>query len=332
MVTCSIRTYAKPRLSRAVFAPTVYGVQLFPPKPLDYAPRATIHAMNIDLSETTRALLGRERDALTDLQALLSNLDAKDEDLKALKTAISDLDGIFMLVVAGEYNAGKSSLLNALLGDKVMLEGVTPTTDRVTVVTYGETARDVEETGALLRREYPAEILKDIAFVDTPGTNAVIKEHQQLTERFVPRADLVLFITSADRPFTESERIFLELIGSWGKKIVVLINKMDLLGAPEERQQVMDFVREQARKTLGVSPQVFPIKARDAYKAKTEGGSLAGTGLPEVEAYIETTLATSERLKLKLSSPLGVAQHLTDDYQAVIKTRLELLEDDRKKP
>ncbi|MCA9837725.1 MAG: dynamin family protein [Trueperaceae bacterium] len=288
--------------------------------------------MNLELASATRDLLSRERNELADLHALLNSLDASEDDLKDLKTALNDLEGVFLLVVCGEYNAGKSSLLNALLGAKVMLEGVTPTTDRVTIVSYGPEAKEIEASANLMRREFPADILKDVAFVDTPGTNAVIKEHQELTEKFVPRADLVLFITSADRPFTESERQFLELIGSWGKKIIILVNKLDILETKEEQDKVLEFVEQHAQKTLGVSPQVFGVRAKAAFKAKLEGNraELAKTGLSEVEAFISGVLAENERVKLKLLNPLGVAQHLNNEYQDILKQRLELLEDDRK--
>lgn len=292
----------------------------------------SLESMNVDLSDATRGLLTSERSAIADLHGILTKLGAAEEDLKDLKVALDDLEGVFMLVVCGEYNAGKSSLLNALLGHKVMLEGVTPTTDRVTIVTYGPVAKDVTESSSLMRREFPAEILKDVAFVDTPGTNAIIQEHQELTEDFVPRADLVLFVTSADRPFTESERKFLELIGSWGKKIVILVNKLDIIEDAAEREKVLNFVRENARKTIGVSPQVFGIKARDAFKAKETGNkaALKDTGLPELESFISSTLAAGERFKLKLLNPLGVAENLNQRYQDVIEHRLSLLEDDRK--
>ena len=72
-------------------------------------------------------------------------------------------------------------------------------------------------------------LLRDIHIVDTPGTNAIMREHERITAEFVPRSDLVLFVTSADRPFTETERAFLEQIRGWGKKVVVVINKIDIL-------------------------------------------------------------------------------------------------------
>ena len=287
--------------------------------------------MNVELREVTKELVAREKLLIGDLRGLLSRLDASESDLIDLKTALRDLEGIFMLVVIGEYNAGKSSLLNALVGEKVMPEGVTPTTDRVVIVNYGETERESEDSATLLRRSYPADILRNLALVDTPGTNAVITRHQELTERFIPRADLVLFVTSADRPFTESERAFLELIGSWGKKITLVVNKLDILEGSEQRQQVLDFVCDHGRKTLGVTPQVFGVEAKRAFRARAAGNEaeLKGTGLPEIESYIETNLAPDERFRLKLLSPLGVARHLTEHYQGVLARRLGLLADDR---
>ena len=83
----------------------------------------------------------------------------------------------------------------------------------------------------------PVELLRDVHVVDTPGTNAIIREHERITADFVPRSDLVLFVTSADRPFTETERAFLEQVRGWGKKVVIVINKIDIL---EDEQQVAD--------------------------------------------------------------------------------------------
>ena len=286
--------------------------------------------MDLPMSDAARDLLGRERAAIADLRALLGRLDAAEQDLVELKTALNDLEGLFMLVVCGEYNAGKSSLLNALLGERVMLEGVTPTTDRITIVSYGGAERTLEEGPFTLRREYPAPILRDLALVDTPGTNAVIKKHQELTESFIPRADLVLFVTSADRPFTESERGFLELIASWGKKIVLVVNKMDILEEESERAKVLSFVRDHAREALGVTPEVFGVEAKRAFRARSAGESIEDTGLGELEAFIERNLAVGERLRLKLQNPLGVAARITSLYRGVVKERLGLLEDDRR--
>ncbi len=287
--------------------------------------------MNLDMSDAARDLIRRERSVLADLSTLLGRLDAAPRDVEEIKRALRDLEGLFLLVVCGEYNAGKSTFVNALLGAHVMPEGVTPTTDRITIVSYGKEERVTEERGFVVRREYPADILREVALVDTPGTNAVIRQHQELTEGFIPRADLVLFVTSADRPFTESERGFLELIRSWGKKVVVVVNKIDILG-DAERQKVLSFVSEHAHKTLDVTPEVFGVAARDAFRARQDrdDAALQETGLRELERYIETALAAEERLKLKLGTPLGIAKRVSSTYRDVISERLVLLGDDRR--
>ena len=288
--------------------------------------------MNVDLSDTSKQLLTDERAVLSDLLVLLGKVEGSEAELKDLRTAIADLDGAFMLVVCGEYNAGKSTLLNSLLGMEVMPDGVTPTTDKVTVLTWGEQIAESVLGDELVQRTAPVEVLREVSIVDTPGTNAVIRRHQELTERFIPRADLVLFVTSADRPFTESERVFLELISSWGKKVAMLINKIDILETAEQRESVIEFVRSNARQVLEVTPPVLTVSARTALRARKSGDEAAfsGSGLPEVEALVREHLEQGERFKLKLLNPLGVGERLAQQVDTELGNRLELLAGDRR--
>lgn len=220
-----------------------------------------------------------------------------------------------MLVVTGEFNSGKSSLINALLGAELLKEGVTPTTDRIHLLTYGEQAK-LEPQGPDLTLIYlPHELLKDLRMVDTPGTNAILKHHQVLTERFLPRADLILFVTSADRPFTQSEAEFLQLIKAWGKKIVLLVNKLDLL-SPHEQKEVLEYVRQSAGQTLGQSVPVFGLSARRAKQ-----GEKQGSGLADLEAHIRKVL-TNESAKIKLGSPLGVLLKLVGEAKPELEQKL----------
>lgn len=288
--------------------------------------------MNADLSDRSRDLLGRERTIISDLLVLLGKLDGTDADLADLRTALQDLDGLFMLVVCGEYNAGKSTLLNALLGARIMPEGVTPTTDRVTLITWGEEPREVLIGEDLMQRNWPLDILRDVAIVDTPGTNAVFRKHQELTERFMPRSDLVLFVTSADRPFTESERAFLELIASWGKKVAVVINKIDILQDEDERARVIRFVTDHAKETLGHEPPVFAVAARPGLTARLEGDADAfeASGMPALEQHVTRSMRDEERVRLKLLSPLGVASRIGGLLDGELGSRLHLLSEDRR--
>ncbi|HXG55035.1 MAG TPA: dynamin family protein, partial [Vicinamibacterales bacterium] len=232
------------------------------------------------------------------------------------------------LVIVGEFNSGKSAFINALVGAKVAQEGVTPTTAQINVLQYGETeSRQVKDSNLHVITA-PAPILRDIHIVDTPGTNAIIREHEAITQEFVPRSDLVLFVTSADRPFTETERAFLEQVRAWGKKVVIVINKIDILD-PVQVDEVRAFVADSARVLLGFSPEIFPVSARLALKAKQgEPAAWPASRFEALESYITTALDAPGRIHLKLLNPLGVGAALTDRHAAIVRDRLALLAED----
>ncbi len=281
------------------------------------------------LSGAAERQLADARHLIADLRDLLARLPAGDADLDALAASMRQLDDLFLIVIVGEFNAGKSAFINALLGERVFEEGVTPTTARIQLVRHGDVAgRDVDAGGHLVVSA-PVEILRDLSIVDTPGTNAIVREHERLTRDFVPRADLVLFVTSADRPFTETERAFLDVIRDWGKKVVIVVNKMDILGADEERTQVLAFVRDAARQLLGLEPPQFPVSARRAWRAKHgEPGEWLPSGFDALERFIGETLDDAERFRLKLANPIGVGDALARRYEAAASERLNLLADD----
>jgi predicted GTPase len=146
----------------------------------------------------TRDLLSSVRDALNDFGAAAA-------DQTALASSIRQLDELFLLVVVGEFNAGKSAFINALLGIRCSRKGSRRTTAQIHLLIYGDAIRRETRPDGLQVVAAPAELLRDVHIVDTPGTNAIFREHERITAEFVPRSDFVLFVTSADRPFTESE-------------------------------------------------------------------------------------------------------------------------------
>ena len=290
--------------------------------------------LNQLLRASDQDLIRDERRLLNDLRVALVSFGASDDTRATLDRSIEQLDELFLLVVVGEFNSGKSAFINALVGAPVMAEGVTPTTADVTLLKYGEprpvaTRGGVGATAGVSVVTAPADILKDIHVVDTPGTNAVIREHERLTAEFVPRSDLVLFVTSADRPFTETERAFLEKLRDWGKKIVIIINKVDIFGTESELNEVREFVADHARALIGTTPEIFPISARLAFRAKQgEPAFWAASRFEPLERYIRNTLDEKSRLRLKLLNPLGVGVSLTNRYLALTRERLDLLKED----
>jgi len=281
------------------------------------------------LSPEQDDLLKEERRVLARLRTALARFDAAPEQQAALERSIEQLDELFLLVIVGEFNSGKSAFINALVGSKVAEEGVTPTTAQINILQYGETPGRESREPSLLVVTAPIPLLRDLHIVDTPGTNAIIREHERITAEFVPRSDLVLFVTSADRPFTETERAFLEQIRGWGKKVVVVINKIDILDGAPQIEEVTNFVASSAHRLLGFSPDVFPVSARLALRAKQGDPSVwQASRFEALERYIESTLDAPGRVQLKLLNPLGVATSLASRHAAVVQERLTLLADD----
>ena len=312
-------------------------------------------------------ILQDERRLLADLQVVLARLDASNADLGLIRNALAQLEELFLMVVVGEFNAGKSAVINALLGGDYLPEGVVPTTSELVLIRHNDAVEQPGADGGMAVRRLPVPWLQEVNLVDTPGTNAVIRQHQELTEHFVPRSDLVLFVTSADRPFSESERAFLQQIRDWGKKVVIVINKIELLTTEAEQRQVLEFVRQNAHELLGVAPAIFAVSARLAREAKIRGESEEERGAREpltphrragnettsdskipfppslpnpqsslwqrsqfgaLEQYILDFLDAGERVRLQLSNPIGIAAALIANYQEVISQRQALLKGD----
>jgi small GTP-binding protein len=288
------------------------------------------------LSQQQNELLAAELAALEKLSAILDAYPATDDDKEAIEDAAEQLTSLFLLVVVGEFNSGKSAFLNALVGARIMPEGVTPTTSVINLLQYGETQGEAMLPDGIIARTFPAEFLDEITLVDTPGTNAIVREHEALTQRFVPRADLVLFVTSADRPFTESEHQFMADIREWGKKITIIINKIDLIRTEEDRIKVIEFVTENIERLLGFRPEVFAVSALLAQQAKDIGNTNPAerdrlwreSRFGPLEQYIVESLDEESRIRLKLLSPLGIAEHLTGRYLKATNDRLAILADD----
>ena len=289
------------------------------------------------LDERWRRITDRERALLERLAGFLEDFGSPSDDVSLVRRKVVDLEELFLLVIVGEFNSGKSAFINALLGeDELSREGVTPTTDRITVLRYGERPAERERREGVLEKEYPNDFLREVAIVDTPGTNAIIRHHEELSRGFVPRSDLVLFVTSSDRPFTESEREYLELIRDWGKKIILVVNKVDLLREDEDRDKVRVFVEEGVNSMLSLKPPIFFVSAYLARKAKLADPGvesdvlMQASGFEELERYVRDLLDEEGRVRLKLESPLGVVEELVRRYGLAVDERISLLEDDFK--
>lgn len=187
----------------------------------------------------------REIRLLLDIAEALADLgEPAEQDRRRLLDVAQDLrDMFFLVVVIGEFNAGKSTFINALLSDNLLQMGVTPTTEAIHLIRYAQTANrkpTLREDG-IYEWTHPNTGAPGVTLVDTPGTGSVFQKHEKTAKAFLHRSDLVIFVLSAKRALAETERLYLELARDYGKKIILVVNQIDLLGVPE-RQEVRRFV------------------------------------------------------------------------------------------
>ena len=242
------------------------------------------------------------------------------------------MDELFLLVVVGEYNSGKSTFINALLGDEVFAMGDLPTTRAISILRYGRAGPPESIGPNLLLYHYPLEVLRDLDIVDTPGTNSIERMEEEITREFVPRADLVLFVTSLLQPLTASELDFLTHIREWGKKVVFVVNGIDRRNTDEQLDRVREYLTREVATRLGDStPTLYFVSALRALRGKTGSGSAttdARDEYPELERYILETLREEERVRLKLLTPLGVLRHVLKGNTASLEKRLSVVHED----
>lgn len=221
------------------------------------------------------------------------------------------------LVVVGEYNSGKSSFINALCGERILPDGPTPSTHKITLLTYGEEKSSEEIDDHQCKMTYPLEALRELTIVDTPGTNSIITEHQIITENFIHRAELVYFVTSADHPFTESERAFLQLLkGKWGRKILFILNKIDLK-IEEELKEITTFIEKNFYRLFAFEPKIIAVSTKDAYNARISGDNelLKRSNIQEVEDFTFEKMDYETKMDLKIESPLKYLVNVFDEHK-----------------
>lgn len=278
----------------------------------------TFEAFDERRAEVTRAL--------TEVAAVARRVGARSLGERVSRDAIGKLaEGRFHLVVVGEFNHGKSSFVNALLGANVLPVGVTPTTAVIHHVVYAPTptAKVVREDGteeidvAAIKRlsapegatgegikyvelGWPSRLLEDrIVLVDTPGVNDLALQRADVTYRYIPQSDAVLFLLDGGQLLKDSERAFLQerILAKERDKVIFVVTKADLW-SPEERTEAMAYVKAKLQ-VLVPSPTLFAVSAEKAL-----AGHRAESGVEALEAHLRWYLPR-ERGRIVLDHALG---------------------------
>ncbi len=246
----------------------------------------------------------------------------------------NQLEAPFTFVIVGEVKAGKSSFINALLDTdrEICKVAPSPMTDTIQQIVYGNEEK-IEIINPYLKKIFqPVEILKEIAIVDTPGTNTIVEHHQEITEKFIPYSDLIVFVFEAKNPYRQSSWEFFDYINAeWHRKIIFVLQQKDLLPEADLRINYNGVVEHAIKKGIE-NPNVFAVSAKleqenyhdiSGFKdiRKYIGDNITGGKAPELKFQNNINTLLTISLKLDESMKTRVKQ-----YELDVKFRTEIRE------
>ncbi len=245
-------------------------------------------------------------DRVITLLDTIANIAGNIQNEQIKRIAISNIDKLakqhLNLVVLGQFKRGKTTAINAMLGENVLPSAVIPLTSIITRLAYSATRTAnvrfsngslknisfneisdyVTEKGNPNNKKgvdhveigYPSEYLRQgIILVDTPGIGSTFSHNTAVAYDYLPSMDAGIFVVSGDPPLSEAEYTYLDSIKEYIKKIFFLFNKIDIMSEHEYRES-LEFTKDLIQKKLGVSDiKIFPVSARQALQAKLDGNS-----------------------------------------------------------
>lgn len=244
------------------------------------------------------------------------------EKLRHLKTRLEG--NYFNMAVLGQFKRGKSTLLNALLGEAILPSSVVPLTAIPTFIRWGSelkarilfedeqppkefSATSVDDLGRFLKEFVTEEanpenrlhvlqaevyhssplLKKGLVLIDTPGIGSTFQHNTETTLNFLPQCDAALFLVSADPPVTEVEISFLKEVRTKIDRLFFIFNKVDYLTGPD-REMALAFFGKVLGEQAGISesPHIYPVSALRALNAriKRDEDALRECGFEEVQA------------------------------------------------
>jgi len=199
------------------------------------------------------------------------------------------------IVVVGEFNHGKTTFVNSLMGEKILPMGILPTTATINIIGKGERKLEVHYKNATSKAieldelhsfigDHPVEDIEmitvqhpDVPFaapyymVDTPGLNDLNKTRSDVSYGFIPKADVVFFLLKADQPISGTELSFLEdtLLEEGLNNIVFVMNFAEEIDDEDELEEMIEDLSTKLKSIKGLeSPVIIPY---DAYEVLFNG-------------------------------------------------------------
>ncbi len=278
----------------------------------------------------------------------LREIEGDSEAIKKLENKIRGKE--FNLVVIGQFKRGKSTFINALLGEKVLPTAILPLTSIVTIINYSDRAEativfqdnreekvQVSEIDKYVTEKhnpenrlgvsevlvyYPSEYLKDgIRIIDTPGVGSIFEHNTDVAYEYLPNCDAAIFMMSPDPPISKTELEFLRSAKEYIDKFFFVLNKKDIV-PPEDLKDVMEFNRNLLERELNTEIRIVPISALKALNGKIEHNEelLKESNLSEVERNIIEPLK-KEKWKLLLTSIINSLLRHIEGVESTFRLR-----------
>ena len=260
--------------------------------------------------------LKQKYDSLRDVLQRCLSLTEKCSETEAaaiLRDRLALLQSAALFVVVGEVKSGKSSFINALLGEDVCEVAPDPCTAGIQELVYGEERSKATLGDHWERVRLPKPVLRDITIVDTPGTNSIIRNHQTITEHYIPKSDLVVFVFPAKNPHTATAWELLSLVRKdWHRKTVFVLQQADL-ASQRELAVNQERVRQYAHERNVQDPVLFTLSA----KRELEGAS--DSGFAEFREFLKSAVESGEVWRMKVEGSRNTARKIVNDLLARLR-------------
>ncbi|WP_156291264.1 dynamin family protein [Oceanobacillus salinisoli] len=281
---------------------------------------------------------GQIKQGIDSWMDIMNGQDKYQAIIERLSTIRKDIDDELTVLIAGEFKAGKSTFINALLGEKILTSDVTPATAVVTKLVYskekrilahyknGETEQydekwleqlTAERTGEFqqirekvnyIELQLPNHFLRQFTIVDSPGLNSDFQHHTEATEKFLERADVVIWLFNYRNIGTSTEFTHLQKLISYQIETIGVINGIDLMDEEEDDlEEIIDFNK---RRLGSLVQKIMALSAKEALEGKVVGDSelLEYSNWHEVDKLFDSLSQLSnrkvERVYQRLIEPL----------------------------
>ena len=160
--------------------------------------------------------------------------------------------------------------------------------------------------------------------VDTPGTNTISEKHEEITEGFVPRSDLIVFVFEAKNPYRQSAWTFFDYIHKdWRKKVIFVLQQKDLMNT-EDLQVNIKGVTDYAIKKGVEEPRVFAVSAKMEIEGQNEE-----SGFRELNNFLTENIISKNAYLLKLGSSLDTSRNLHEKILLDLKKLESQIQEDK---